>query len=474
MKKVRMVLLAGLLIAALCAPAHAWEFAMTGNFQWNYDYLAQGGPNGFFGAQNVVTPQLGVAGLPNWAAANTWAGYRQLTGTQMGMVTGLDAMVSWMRMFLNPEIRVNPAVRIRGQYVIGGFQNYNGGAAASLDAGGNFFGAPLGTNADLGSGVYITQQTANAISRPISTGYWQTLWATAQTPWGILVFGKRPAPFGIGLAGDGEHTCSGESLAIVAPYGPLRVGIGLHPYRQGVYINSQLNINTATGSPQVGQLVNNTSGTAYPKLWDASNIRLQLPQMSFFVTYSNGPLDAGIIYQQWQNHQGPEIAGTAGAGVGQHDRIPTVDSNIEGGIVYAKYNNGRFFFNADLEWNRWDNRYTLPIARQLTNQGQAGLGDPYQPVFDEDWSVATEFGFLCGPAKTSFLYTWIPGPDRRQGIWISKTSYPNVAFGAPTCNYLIFMPYSYLMTYTYAGGLGFRNLYGEGGMQDCTDRKSVV
>jgi len=373
-----------------------------------------------------------------------------------------------MRMIMNPEIRVNPAVRIRGQYVIGGFQTYNGGAAASLDAGGNFFGAPMGTNADLGSGVYITQQTANAISRPISTGYWQMLWATAQTPWGILVFGKRPFTFGTGLAGDGEHTCSSESLAIVAPYGPLRIGIFAHPYRQGVFLNSQLNINTATGGAQVGMMVNNTSGTAYPKLWDASNIRLQLPHMGAFMTYSNGPLDAGMSYQYWQNHQGPEVAGTAGAGVGQNQRIPTVDGVIEGGNIYAKYNNGRFFFNAEMEWNRWDNRYTLPLVRQASNQAVAGLGDPYQPVFDEDWSVLTEFGFLCGPAKTSFLYTLIPGPDRRQGIWISKTSYPNIAFGAPTCNYLVFLPYSYLMGYTYAGGLGFRNLYGEGGIQDAT------
>jgi len=497
MKKVRTVLLAGLLVAALCVPVHAWEFAMTGNFQWNWDYLAQGGPNGFFGAQNVVNPALAAfipnlsataqAGLPftynantsipNWYAANTWAGYRQLTGTQMGLVSGLDANVSWMRMFLNPEIRVNPAVRIRGQYVIGGAQTYNGGSASFLDPGGNFFGKALGSDSDLGSGVYITQQTANGISFPISTGYWQMLWATAQTPWGILVFGKRPAPFGFGLAGDGEHTCSGESLSIVAPYGPLRIGIGVHPYRQGVFINSQLNV-SASGGGQLGQVANNTTGTNYQKLWDNSNIRLQLPQMSFFVTYSNGPLDAGIIYQQWQNHQGPESAANiaaAGAPAGQQT-LPTIDGNIEGGVAYVKYNNGRFFFNADLEWNRWDNRYqraaVLPASIAGTFEQAAlaglGLGTVYQPVFDEDWSVATEFGMLCGPAKTSFLYAWIPGPDRRNGIWISKTSYPNVAFGVPTCNYLVFLPYSYLMTYTYAGGLGFRNAYGEGGIQDAT------
>ena len=54
MKKLRMALLAGLLIAAVCVPAHAWEFAMTGNFEWTYHYIAQGGTNGFFGP-NVST-----------------------------------------------------------------------------------------------------------------------------------------------------------------------------------------------------------------------------------------------------------------------------------------------------------------------------------------------------------------------------------------------------------------------------------
>ena len=66
MKKLRMVLLAGLLIAALCAPAHAWEFAMTGNFSGSTSIMLREGQNGFFGTQNVVNPALVAAGAPNW------------------------------------------------------------------------------------------------------------------------------------------------------------------------------------------------------------------------------------------------------------------------------------------------------------------------------------------------------------------------------------------------------------------------
>ncbi len=116
MKKLRMVLLAGLLIAALCAPAHAWEFSMTGNFQWTYEYFDQAGQNGFFGPQNVTTAGLAATGT-NWFYPNFWAGARLLSGTQYGMLGELNSVVIWSRMVMNPEIRVNPAIRLRGQYL---------------------------------------------------------------------------------------------------------------------------------------------------------------------------------------------------------------------------------------------------------------------------------------------------------------------------------------------------------------------
>ena len=101
----------------------------------------------------------------------------------------------------------------------------------------------LGARTDLSSGYYMNQQTGNSITQPIATGQWNLLWVTAQTPWGILVFGKRPAPFGMGLGSDGERTVCSESLAIVAPYGPLRIGWYAYPWRQGVFLDHYRNIN---------------------------------------------------------------------------------------------------------------------------------------------------------------------------------------------------------------------------------------
>jgi hypothetical protein len=134
----------------------------------------------------------------------------------------------------------------------------------------------------------------------------------------------------------------------------------------------------------------------------------------------------------------------------------------------VKYNNGRFFFNAELAWNRWDNRFQLPIIPQATNQAVAGLGSPYQPVYNEDWDWGSEFGFLCGPSKLSFLYAYFMGPDRRQGIWTSHNSFGFIANANVSNNYALFYPYSYLLGFTYASGLNFRNALGEGGFTDAT------
>lgn len=448
-----MVLLAGLLIAALCAPAHAWEFAMTGNYEWDYFYHSQG-PNGFFGAQGVLNPALAGTAL-NWWGANFWAGARLLSGDQLGLVTGLDANAQFMRQTFNPEIRVNPAVRLRGQYIIGSWQQYSGGPAA------------FGGNLAHASSFYLNQQTGSAITRPIDTGFWNLWWATAQTPWGILVIGKRPFAFGTGSMADGEHTVCSESLAIVAPYGPLRIGVFAYPWRQNVFIDSQRNL-TGAGVNQLGQIATNTSGGGGPKLWDTSGVRLQLPQMGAFVTYSNGPLDAGISYEHFQNHNGPGMsaANQSIAAIG----VPTIDASIEDGLLFAKYNNGRFFFNGQLAWWRWMNRFQPPPIGQRTASALTalGLGDPYQPTNTEGWEFDTEFGLLCGPSKVSFLYAFFPGPDRRNGIWISRSDWNNIALGHVPGNWALFLPYSYLMGYTYGSGLQFVNGRGEGGFTDAT------
>ena len=50
MKRFFTIMLGVLLIAAVTAPALAWEFAMTGEMEWRYRYFARQGSADLFGS----------------------------------------------------------------------------------------------------------------------------------------------------------------------------------------------------------------------------------------------------------------------------------------------------------------------------------------------------------------------------------------------------------------------------------------
>jgi hypothetical protein len=152
--------------------------------------------------------------------------------------------------------------------------------------------------------------------------------------------------------------------------------------------------------------------------------------------------------------------------------MPTIDHSIVDGIAYVKYNNGRFFFNAEVDYDDFQSRFIPGLVLLAGNQAidafGTGAGNAYQPVDCEAWQWATEFGLLCGPAKMSFLYAWMGGPDRRDGVWISKSDWNNIAYTTVSGNATLMLPYSYLMGYTYGSGLNFVDSMGRGGMTDAT------
>jgi hypothetical protein len=212
MKKLFALLLTGLLIGSVAAPVSAWEFSLSGNFKWGYDYFCQAGKSGFFGTYDQVSPSGGQAGIlqTNWRSMNAWVGARTINARQYGLVTGQAASLNYQRVEFYPEIRINSAISLRGWYQIGAVE-----APAVV----------LGTY-----GLYRNSSDPGAWN-PISSGEWTQWWARAQTPWGIVVVGKRPLGFGIGAQYDGTNITS-ESLLLVAPYGPLRIGLGIYPYRR--------------------------------------------------------------------------------------------------------------------------------------------------------------------------------------------------------------------------------------------------
>ncbi|MGO9572367.1 MAG: hypothetical protein ACLP5H_33035 [Desulfomonilaceae bacterium] len=133
-----------------------------------------------------------------------------------------------------------------------------------------------------------------------------------------------------------------------------------------------------------------------------------------------------------------------------------------------KYNNGRFFFNAELDWDHQTNRNRKKAS--AAGGPAAGTRDTYV----ENWRAAAEGGVLCGPAKLSLISAWAAGPDRRNGAQIDRTGLQTAVGRAsdnirrPTSfsNTGLFRPYSLLMVYDYGLGTHINGDTGNGYVED--------
>jgi hypothetical protein len=427
-------------IGMLAAPASAWEFAMNGTFNWEYNYRSQQGTAGFFGPYDF---SAAVAGSPISTAAGTYAPYNAWLGIQAGdLVSGSDAAWNTMYMINNIELRINPAIRVRGSYWIG---EWNPADRAGIGAT-SLFGATDRGIGDLVASEYLNNRYPG-IQRSFSPGYWNTLWLSAQLPWGEFVVGKRPSVFGMGLFYNGIENRTSESCALATTYGPLRIVLSFYPARRAAgagFFNTDFDKNNG-------------------RLFD-----MGLPT----VTYRNGPLDIGFAFNYGAaSHRGGESSiaapATRSATRFQQDALNYY------GASYVKYNNGRFFFNAEFDFYSLTKRFRqgnaagVPQIRTLAAlQTLATSTAQTRDEYDEHVRWAVETGVLCGPTKVSALYAWLSGPDRRQGIYIDRQGWLSIpAFGAASntadtyravanafSNTGLFRPYSYLMVYSY--GLG--------------------
>ena len=192
-------------VLAIPAAVHSWEFSMKGQFLSIYEYYGLQDGDGFFGKQNIDRSQgtAGALGLKpgDFASLNGWVGKRA-----RDLVSGVDSSQHYQDLALWPDIRINRAIRFRGQYWLGDY------------------GDPNASN-------YIT---STRMGRYVATsdGQWTMWWVRAQIPWGWLVVGKRPETFGTGLQFDGADNLTCEAVQVISNYGPFRMGFGVFPFWQ--------------------------------------------------------------------------------------------------------------------------------------------------------------------------------------------------------------------------------------------------
>jgi hypothetical protein len=437
MKRFLTITVAVLLMAAVAAPALAWEFAMTGQWEYRMRYFARLGDVDLFGN----------AGLQNWSGGQDFVGfagpriYNRGTGTAsfapvlagvgafyadqsnplLRIVKGgfsrseSDAFYSDSRLTFMPEIRVNPAIRVHGVYNVGGyrhkyFQALDGTGAAYTPT--NIGVAPL-------ERYYMSQTSMNAYDTA-AIGSWEQFRATMQTPIGIFSLGVKDFPFGTG-ATLGYNTRA-EAFLTVVPYGPFR-------FLHGIWLSRGL----LTPSQE--------SWGANPD----SQSRNTLFQ-GILATYDSGPLHfgmGGIWRQTHLNRDELTLAGQpalAGA---------FWDANTLFWLVDMKYNNGRFFTNAEYAW----------ITVDIYRGGQPGFYSPasgiFGPIYDEAYHWWWEVGAFAGPAKVSLLWAQASGPVRNLALNIGTggaTGNTTKRYRPMPINYQAMEAYEFLMFNTYAGG----------------------
>jgi hypothetical protein len=475
-------LVLGLSVALFVAPACAWEFSMDGTFTWLYEYRGQTGSQGFFGeydrAQNPSAPFFGTGGALQVAGAfapynfytggyhlgqvRTFAatavpggglGAPESRGAAYGgqasslaggeqIVSGSDAAWQINYMSTNMEIRMNKAVRVRGNYFIGSWTapNYSTSSGLMVSSG-------------------ILEMDSPGVQRSFSPGYWRTLWLSAQLPWGELAVGKRPSSWGMGLQYDGADNRTSESVALSVPYGPLRIQISFYPNRRGYATDDY-----------------GSSVIYYNERPDKNNTRvfdITIPN----VQYNSGPVSMGFLCNWIFRHRGgesvivnptapasgnnpvPSIAGTRG--------IAARDYQDQYGGAFFKYNNGRFFLNS--EYNYWrvtDLRDGNPFTSAYN---WSALQVP--PINIQHDSLAVEVGSLVGPAKISVIGAWFTGDDYRYSTTANGFQRVKITGGKQSdtwSNTSLFRPYSYLMIYGYGLGTSFARDTGNGFVQDAS------
>lgn len=184
-------------------------------------------------------------------------------------------------------------------------------------------------------------------------------------------------------------------------------------------------------------------------LWNANDLGAnQAANLIGHVVYTSGDLEFGVGCLRSTYHQGPELQ----PGLLARISAPTFERYVAEGWAYIKYNNGQFFFNTELDW--FNRVYRFQRSLNGTFFGVPdnidGSGSLFASRYWESWRYMAEFGAMFGPLVGRVFYCFMPGPDRRHGVYIDRQPFiqelAQQALG-------LFDPYSILLAYRFGAGV---------------------
>jgi hypothetical protein len=385
-----------LVFCFIASSVGAWELDITGTQETSYRYFTRGGANDLFGNVNSAQKGTGVQG--GNTSIKTTIGFSGPVGGQV-VVEGLsskgaDASYGLQRLILYPEIRVNPAIKIKGELSFQGNLNgpYTGGA--------NWSGIPHYAGWIRLDGRAEDGKTGNATPIVLS------LWGEYKTPMGVFRIGRMPIGFGPGWNFNAQDY-KPSLVSLTVPYGP--------------FIFSMANGLGTTGENTDPGDTRNTNKTPLTVVSSNDKNEQRTVDGLYSLQYRVANLDTGIAWRYIVYnaiHSAPsnvvtslrdDIHGWPDLSAALIGQLTTQGQTTTGLPIcsdvylstvsfWSRYSNARFFLNAE---------YGRQIVEVTRRGGRPISGYPYSWLF--------ETGGVTGPGKITLVSFGRSGHDRRGG-----------------------------------------------------------
>jgi len=157
---------------------------------------------------------------------------------------------------------------------------------------------------------------------------------------------------------------------------------------------------------------------------------------AWMFTFEQGPWDigAGAIMQNFHCKNIFDTSRTLGRG--------GYNQNLLNPQAYVKYNNGRFFLNAEYDFTMQD-QYAAVVNSDYF--GAATQINAVLPKFTEAYHWFAEAGVMSGPARATLMAAAASGP-------VVNNANPTKIYVGYPINYQAMEPYEWLMFNLYGGG----------------------
>jgi hypothetical protein len=434
--------LAFVLLAVTSAPVFAWEYSMKGEAEWRYRYWTRTGNNDIFGTMDSTIVNLGLNHLltfPTSATTNRGSGtFGVLAGENR---FGADMCLNDYRVTIYPKIKVNAAIDLTASINLTSLGIWSDGepllsrrisAVTTVTGTG---GPPLtgvtatSTAFGMGNPGYINSLYVPIQDRPVNVDvpntYLTVQWLklAIKTPMLNFSIGYKDSKIGMGLW---KHSCNraSSSFSVSADYGPFKIGFS--PY----FAREQSSWALGTSRSRIegnGSTQRQEDRRNYFHAWEGE------------VEYSNGPLVLQLVSDSYHQPNSPDVSNARGDAL-------TVNRPTEDILRYrfafaAKFNNGRLFANAEVDWfNRWRSGRGTAENSLLVREGRDNTA----------WIYGAEIGCFGGPSKVTVNYVRATGddPSTRHTTEISEQGDSGV-----TACYM--KEWGYLMYYMYGTGDGW-------------------